>query len=362
MKKNIIFFLPVFIPGGAGNAISRMCKNFNQNKYTLHIISIGPCSYKNELKSYVKKFYELKTKRTILSIFKLREIVKKLTKENNSIFVSNINYANVISVIALKNILNLKIILVERTALKELDIYFGFRDLIKKKITKLLIKIFYKKADKLITNSKIASKSLKELTSSKVHTIYSPGFIKLNKKKIKLNNIKKILTVGRLSREKDYETIIKAVNLIKHKNFILEIIGDGNQKNKLKNLIKKLKLDNKVFLRGYKKNPNIFFKRADLYINSSFFEGFPNSVIEAISYNLPVICTKSHGAINEIISNGKGGFFFETGNFYELSNLIDRFLISRKKFIKKTNFAKNNIKKFNIMNCTKAYQKIFEEL
>ena len=106
MKKNIIFFLPVFIPGGAGNAISRMCKNFNQNKYILHIIFIGLCSYKNELKSYVKKFYELKTKRTILSIFRLTEIVKKLTKENNSIFISNINYANVISVIALKNILN----------------------------------------------------------------------------------------------------------------------------------------------------------------------------------------------------------------------------------------------------------------
>jgi hypothetical protein len=62
------------------------------------------------------------------------------------------------------------------------------------------------------------------------------------------------------------------------------------------------------------------------------------------------------------MSNGNSGFFFETGNFYELSNLIDKFLISQKKFIKKTNFAKNNIKKFNIMNCTKAYQKIFEEL
>ena len=97
MKKNIIFFLPVFIPGGAGNAISRMCKNFNQNKYILHIISIGPCSYKNELKSYVKKFYELKTKRTIFSIFKLRKIVKSDTnlkdlakKIEKSILISEI--------------------------------------------------------------------------------------------------------------------------------------------------------------------------------------------------------------------------------------------------------------------------------
>ena len=146
MKKNILFFLPVFIHGGAGNAIFKMCKKFDKSKYNFYIISIGPCSYKKELKKYVKEFYELKANRTIYSIFELRKIINRLDTQDNNIFVSNINYANVVTILALRKYSNLKIILTERTAIKELDIYFGIKDFIKKKITKFLIKFLYKKS------------------------------------------------------------------------------------------------------------------------------------------------------------------------------------------------------------------------
>ena len=214
MKKNILFFLPVFIYGGAGNAITRMCKKFDKSKYNFYIISIGPCSYKNQLKKYVKKFYELKTTRAIYSIFEIRKIINQLNQQNNAIFVSNIHYANIITILALRNYSNLKIILVERTALEELNIYFNLKDFIKKKIIKLLIKFYYKSANKIITNSKKASNDLKILSNSNVKTIYSPAFEKFVKK-IKKNNFpKRILSVGRLSREKGYDTLIKAINLI----------------------------------------------------------------------------------------------------------------------------------------------------
>jgi len=362
MKKNILFFLPVFIPGGAGNAISRMCKKFDKSKYNFYIISIGPCSYKKELKNYVKKFYELKTNRAIYSIFELRRIISKFNYKNNSIFVSNINYANIITILALRRFSNLKIILVERTAIKELDIYFSLKDFIKKKVIKLLVKLFYKKADAIITNSKKSSNSIKILCKTNVKTIYSPAFKKFSRKIKKKNIVKKILSVGRLSKEKGYETLINAVNLIKHKSFTLEIVGDGDQKNKLRKLIKQLKLENKIFLRGHQKYTNKYFKRSDLFINCSYFEGFPNSVVEALSFNLPVICSRSHGGINEILSNGKGGYFFNAGNYLELANLISNFLTTQKNFQKKTNYAKINIVKFNTTNCVNDYQKVFEKL
>ena len=63
----------------------------------------------------------------------------------------------------LRNIDNLKIVLVERTSVNELDIYFSFKDFIKKKIIKTLMILFYKKADKIIANSKIVAKLLKNL-------------------------------------------------------------------------------------------------------------------------------------------------------------------------------------------------------
>ena len=362
MKKNVLFFLPVFIPGGAGNAIYRMCKKFDKSKYNFYIISIGPCSYKKELKKYVRKFYELKASRAIFAIFELRSIINKLNFQNNNIFVSNINYANIITILALRKYSNLKIILVERTAIKELDIYFGLKDFIKKKIIKFLIKFLYKKADVIVTNSKKSSSNLRTLCKSNVKTIYSPAFKKFNKRIKKKKTIRKILSVGRLSKEKGYETLIRSVNLIKDKTFILKIIGDGDQKSNLKNLIKQFKLESKILLIGYQKNPSKYFKEADLYINCSFFEGFPNSVVEAISYNLPVICSRSHGGVTEMFSNGRGGYFFEAGNYLSLANLMNNFLNSQNNFQKKTNYKLNKITKFNTVNCVNEYQKIFESL
>ena len=75
--------------------------------------------------------------------------------DNKNIFISNIHYSNVLSIIFLRNIKNLKIILFERTSLKELDIFINFFSYLKNKIIKLLIKSTYTKADKILVNSKV---------------------------------------------------------------------------------------------------------------------------------------------------------------------------------------------------------------
>ena len=68
MKINLIFFLPTFVFGGAGNSIYRLCSKLNKKKYNIYIISIGKCYYKQKLKKYCRHIFELKTKRTLFSI------------------------------------------------------------------------------------------------------------------------------------------------------------------------------------------------------------------------------------------------------------------------------------------------------
>ena len=63
---NLIFFLPNFTFGGAGNSVVRLCKSLDKKKYKINIISIGKCSYKNELKKLNFNFFELKKKKTYL--------------------------------------------------------------------------------------------------------------------------------------------------------------------------------------------------------------------------------------------------------------------------------------------------------
>ena len=163
MKKNIIFFLPNFSKGGAGNSILKLCKNLNKKKYNIFTISLKKNSYKTELEKNHIKVFEVNISKTI---FALNFIVKNILKKNkldkkSSIFISNINYANVLSLIVLKIIYSYKVAIIERTPLQELDYFYGVIDFFKKKITKILMFFFYKKADLIICNSKKTSIDIK---------------------------------------------------------------------------------------------------------------------------------------------------------------------------------------------------------
>ena len=75
---NLIFFLPNFKFGGAGNSVIRLCKSLDKKKYKINIISIGRCSYKEELKNFDFNFFELKKKKLIYLIYSIRKIIKKI--------------------------------------------------------------------------------------------------------------------------------------------------------------------------------------------------------------------------------------------------------------------------------------------
>ena len=359
-KKNIFFLLPVFIYGGAGQSIKRIITSLNKSKYKINVICLGRCDYKNELKKKSVKIYEIKRKKLILSIGEIKKILEK-NEDEEKILISNIHYTNVLSLLFFRNIKNLKIVVNERTAIKELDIYFSTIDFIKKKIIKFLIFLLYKYSDSIITNSTKASLDLSKIINKKVNTIFSPSFVRVPYFKKRQNNTKNIITITRLSVEKNIITLLKAINLIKNKNFILKIVGDGNQKEILKNYVKDNRLEKKVKFIGFEKNISKHLKNSDLYINCSFFEGFPNSVVEALSYKVPVICSKSHGGIYDIIKKNKFGYLCEL-NEDSLSELILKFLKSDSSFKKKTLLAQNSIRKFNLKECVSRYEKIFDKI
>ena len=251
----------------------------------------------------------------------------------------------------------------ERTAIKELGIYFGLLDFLKKRIIKLLIFILYRKASAIITNSTKSSKDLNKIIGLKVNTIFSPSYIPGNYKiKKRINRVKVIIAVSRLSREKNILYILNAINLIKDKNFILKIIGDGEQKKELTKFVSQNQLTNKVKFLNYKKDVNKYFLESDLFINSSFFEGFPNAVVESLKFNVPVVCSKSHGGIFDILKTNKYGYLFSLEKVENLSSLIIKFLNNNSSFIQKTRGAKNNLKRFTIKNCVVNYEKLLGRL
>lgn len=367
MIKNIIFFLPVFKLGGAGNSIFRLCTKIDLKKNNLFIISIGNNEYKNKFKNYSKKIkiIEINKNSTISSFFVLKKKVKEIYNNNyHNIFISNQHYANVISILALRKIKNLKLIVVDRIDISELNKFYNLASYVKNQIVFILVKYLYRYADSIISNSKSAKIDIERITKTKVTNISPPSLVKLRKTKIrsKINRQINILTVGSLVKGKGVDTMIKSLSLLNTKNFIFTVAGDGEEKKNLERLIKELKLTNKVRLLGWQKNVKKLYEKADLFIHASHQEGFPNSIVEALNFNLPVIASNCKGGTQEILLNGKGGDLFPVNNHKLLASKIQRFIDNQTNLKKKLKFARKHINKYTVDNNFNKYMKVFNKI
>ena len=363
MKINLIFFISEFNLGGAGNSIFKLCKNLSSEKYRISIICLNKCYYKKQLNRIGIKVFEVKSRRTATAMFEIKKITMKLLQNNcKNIFASNIYYSNILSVFFLRN-LNMKMILIERTPHQELSIYYNIFDFIKKNFLKMLIKFTFHKANECISNSHYISNEYNKIYNLKFKTIYPPSFDgKISRKSFKnLKNKIYFGTICRLSREKNLSTLIKILSNFKN-NFFLEIIGEGPEKEKLVSLRKKLHLEKQIKFTGEVSPHKIktHFRKFDFYLNSSDFEGFPNAAVEALSHNVPVIASQSHGGINEILKNKKFGFIYK--DQYELRKILKRV------FSKKNNFTFNqsqlfkHLNQFSETNNLKKYNNLFKKV
>ena len=361
-KINLIFFLPNFSEGGAGKSILKICNKINDNRFKIIIISIGKCYYKKFFNKNIKIF-QLSSKKTIFSFLDISKLLKRYDKKD-TIFISNINYTNTLSCIFIKLIFNYKLILIERTPLKELYINYNFKDFIKKKTIYFLMKLFYRFADRVVVNSQYTKNLFKKKIKCNLKLIYSPSIdkIELNRKNKNINSLK-IITIGRLSFEKRHDYLIDAISLVKKINLKVLIIGNGPLKKRLNEIIKLRKLSNKISIKPFNKNYETHMNWSNLYINTSDFEGFPNSVVEAINKNKFVLSRNSGGGINDIIIDNSVGKIISPDSPEVLAKEINKFFTNRnlrKKVNKKIVYKK--FTNFLSKKIVEDYKKIFLSL
>ena len=138
------------------------------------------------------------------------------------------------------------------------------------------------------------------------------------------------VSAGRLAPQKGYDIIIKRIAELKPQvPFKYYILGDGEEKEKLENMINENGLSDTIFLLGFKKNPYIYIKHADALILSSRYEGFPNIVLEAMALGKPVFSNTCLGGINEIIINGQNGLVCDFENKMSFTQGLTQFINTR---------------------------------
>ena len=150
--------------------------------------------------------------------------------------------------------------------------------------------------------------------------IHIPNFIKLNDFKPNYNHKNYILFIGRLSKEKGINTLIKTFEKL---DINLKIVGEGPEKDKIKNYLLSNKINN-VMLEGYKTGNELkkAFQNAMFVIfPSEWYENAPMTILESFAYGKPVIGTKLGGSPEMIIPH-ETGLLYEAGNVDDLHNKI----------------------------------------
>lgn len=121
------------------------------------------------------------------------------------------------------------------------------------------------------------------------------------------------ITLARLESVKQIQKIIEAFSYVvsSNKNAILEIWGDGKERDSLKTLVEEKKLDDNVKFMGFSKNPHRELSRATVTLSMSSAEGFGISIAESLSCGTPVVSIKTKYGPTDIITDGKDGFLVD---------------------------------------------------
>ena len=136
-----------------------------------------------------------------------------------------------------------------------------------------------------------------------------------------------IVSVGRLSYQKGFDLALYCAKEMKQRGieFFWLIIGDGEEKKALSELINKLELSDCVFLHGNSNNPYPYIKNAKIYVQTSRYEGFATTITEAVLLNKPVVSTKVSG-VTEQVSNGKSGYIVDFDE-KQLCDAIEKIIV-----------------------------------
>ncbi len=320
--KNIAIITTCLSRGGAERAAGQL-SIFMSKKYNVYLFVVEDYDVTYEYSGKKvefhlnKKYEKLKKSKNpikrllaktvyISTIFEMKKMKKKY----------NIDYS--ISFLELNSIINIfshykdKIIVSVRNN-RSLQCNSFLRKLENWAIKKLynktykVVSLSYGVTDDLIKNFGIIPEKIKT-----IYNFYDVNLMRKNSNQqipVELQpifkNNKVILTMGRLVEQKNLIELIKlSSKVLNEKNDTkLVILGRGPQKDIIKKLIVKLKMEDKIFLFDYYNNPFPMIKNAHIFVINSIFEGFCNSIVEAMTCGAFVISTDCHSGPRELIAN-----------------------------------------------------------
>ena len=176
-----------------------------------------------------------------------------------------------------------------------------------------LVSFSYKRASLVLVNSYASKQDLQENFHVKtpMQVIYNPIDLAVIRKQaehpcpIEFDpNSFYFISVGGFRKEKNLQFLLDAFFILKNLPVKLILVGAGAQKNELERKVRDLGLTNHVIFTGFDNNPYKYVKRSDCFVLSSYVEGFPNVLLEALACEKPIISTDCKSGPRELLAPG----------------------------------------------------------
>ena len=172
-----------------------------------------------------------------------------------------------------------------------------------------------------------------------------------------------IVQIGRLTKQKGHYISIESINRLQHLDLHLDIIGDGELKTELEEMVSGLRLSEKITFLGAKSQGYIFshLKDYDLLIQPSLWEGFGLTAVEAMAAKIPVLASNIDG-LGEIMQQGRYGECFDMGNIEQCVKALKRLYdnpYSKEHLDTIYSYVNSN---FNVRQTASRYLKLYEKI
>ncbi|MDT8383280.1 MAG: glycosyltransferase [Gammaproteobacteria bacterium] len=328
------FFLPSLHGGGAERVTVNLLKGLDALGVPLDLVLVkAEGTYLTDVPNNVR-LIDLKSARVIACVPRL---IRYLRRERPAVLISAMVQSNIVALLARRLArVDTKLAVVEHSTLSRLSTQSASRNAW---LMPFLARCTYPWADGVVSVSNGVADDLSSVVNiarEKINVIYNPvvreEIFKFAQKPIEDKwlldqKIPVIMAVGRLSRAKDYPTLINAFSeLKKRRNANLIILGEGEERQALELLIKELGLESCVLLPGFVSNPYAYLSRARLFVLSSRWEGLPTVLIEALALGVPVVATDCMSGPREILDNGRHGPLVPVGNVPALASQMEALL------------------------------------
>ena len=372
----VLVTVGIFPPdiGGPATFVPKIAKYFQDElNYEIEILTLSD----NKNSNINDDFSVKRIDRNLPIIYRwLKTIftIYKLGKNKDLIFVNGLGTETTIANIFLKKKIIRKIVgdpVWERAYSKakisesfdEFQVKnYGFSISFQKKVRSFSIK----KSDIVVTPSQHLKNFILNLGfKNKIEIINNGVFIPEENTNIFTNDQINITIVSRLVSHKNIEKIIKAISDLNSPLINLNIIGDGPELNQLQKIsLESNNKDNIIFHGKLNRDDiNHIFLKSDIYIQASNYEGLPHSLLEAMSYGIPVLCTPV-GECKEILGNEDRGYILDLpvskNNIKsKISEIISEKNIANKKGERGKDFINE---KYNLTNSFNLYKNLFTRL